>query len=738
MRRVLVIVSIPFLASTGIALALFLEGNIAPWVCMGILLAVAVGVAVFPFKKVKIGDKTISRIAVVTALLFAAFGFARVGWHMSVIPNDAELDGKTGMVLGTLKSVKPSSAQSAAYRIRLTKTDIEGLSPYGDVIVYGSYREDLRAGDVISLSAQCISFTSTPTLDFERFYNERGVYLLLKGKSIPELYGGPVFSLSGAISDMSDALLTRVDRYLEEPYSGMLKAMLLGDSTDFNSEIYRSVTRSGVNHLFTVSGLHVTTLSGFLLSLLILFRIPRRLRAIIAIACTWVFAAVTGFGVSACRAALTVTVLLAGELVNRPTDSLNSLCGAAFLLVLINPACITQTSFLLTFSATAGVVLLQKPVSSRLLKRFNPLNRFVRFVLDSFATTAAVTLAMLPVLIPLFGGTSLLAPVLNLLLVPLLPFILTGGMLLLAVPFEAVAVGIGKGLEIIFAFIVRLCKDISELPFCYIGFDELHWRVGFWAVLILSLLSLLIFPAIEKNGGKTRPVFKSVVAMGLAVCLLTGGLLQLKEDSRLRITTFGGRDGAAAVIRVGKRTAIAALSDDDRVDTEIMTFLQGRNLNRVDCYVTLGEPPRLLEDTVSLSKQAAIDILMSPKEEESRLAERLMPYRAASLSADKGYLIELGDNFTVTAEGEGTESAVWIKAGETRICITSGEETAKSAKCEILIFGGDFSKIYKQISPKYVILLKEPSEEIDAEGLWKGYLSQYELVIRPDGVLLER
>lgn len=741
MKRVLVTATIPFLAAVGIAYALFREGAFAPFICMSVFLLAAIVSAFIPLGKVKLGAQNVTRAALITALLFAALGFARVAWQIAITPDHIKLEGQSGMIYGTLKSVKASSPRTATYRITLTKAEIPGLSSGGDVIIYAQHKEDLLPGDKIKLSAECLLFTKTPTMDFERFYRERGVELLLRGKEAPELCERPAFSVYGFINSLSASMLTKVDAYMEQPYSGMLKAILLGDGSDFDDGIYRAVTRSGVNHLFTVSGLHVTTLSGFLLAFLLIFKVPRRLRAIIAIIATWIFVAITGFGVSACRSGVTVTLLMLGECFHRPADSLNSLCGAALLLVLANPACITQTSFLLTFSATAGMVLLQRPVLHKITEKLNPQNWFLKFVIESFATTAAVTIAMLPVLLPLFGGTSLLSPILNLLLVPLLPLILTVGIVLLAMPIEWIAVGIGHLLEILFALISRLCEMISALPFCYVGFDELYWRVGFSAVLVLAVLSLLLYPAVAKKGirNKTfRPVLRNTISIGLAACFLTGGIIKGMEPSKLQVTTFGGRKGGAVLITVGKRSVAVALADDDRVDIDMSTLLQGKNLQRVDYYITLGEPPIALEDTNALIKQAPIDVLMSPQAELSRLTARLMPQRFVSLNKDIGYQLPLGESHKVTVRGEGKESSVWIETGKTRICITSGNETAKNSECDILFFGGDFSEIYKQVSNKYVILVKEPRLEIAAEGIWRGYHMQYELALKPDGSLVAR
>ena len=134
----------------------------------------------------------------------------------------------------------------------------------------------------------------------------------------------------------------------------LLWAMTLGWKTALTDEVAEPFMRSGTMHIFAISGLHIVLLAKILQWTLGLLPLPRLARAALLVPLLWAYTMVTGWQASAIRSTVMMTVLLAGESLERPGNLLNSLFTAGLLILLWAP----QQLFLAGFQLSFGVVLM--------------------------------------------------------------------------------------------------------------------------------------------------------------------------------------------------------------------------------------------------------------------------------------------------------------------------------------------------------------------------------------------
>src|SRR5436309_13040442 len=164
-------------------------------------------------------------------------------------------------------------------------------------------------------------------------------------------------------------------------------------------------------HIFAISGLHIALLAGVLVELLRVLQIPRGLCGWLVIPLIWFYTAATGWQPSAIRSTIMMTVIIVGWALKRPSDLLNSLAAAGFIILLWDPQQLFQASFQLSFFVLLSIALLLPPIEKirqRLLQtdpllppELRPrwrrlLDRPIRSVTASFATSLAAWLGSLP------------------------------------------------------------------------------------------------------------------------------------------------------------------------------------------------------------------------------------------------------------------------------------------------------------------------------------------------------
>ncbi len=237
----------------------------------------------------------------------------------------------------------------------------------------------------------------------------------------------------------------RLNKYLGGDYFGLVRGMLFGETGNISSETLQGFRSSGVSHLLAVSGLHTSLWCGLLISLLTLIKVPKKLHGVFCGTFLVLFCAVSAFTPSVVRASLMTALVFAAPLFGRKADSLNSLGFAASALILYNPYTVFSVSFLLSFSATLGVILSKH--TEEKIYTFNKkipqlrLRRLVNYISTTVCVSAYAAVFTLPFSAYFFRTFSIIAPLTNIAAVKLAFYALIIAVIALAVsciPFYAV------------------------------------------------------------------------------------------------------------------------------------------------------------------------------------------------------------------------------------------------------------------------------------------------------------
>ena len=222
------------------------------------------------------------------------------------------------------------------------------------------------------------------------------------------------------------------------PYAGALSALAIGDQSSIPSAQWQVFTRTGVNHLMSISGLHITMLASFGFALaywlwrrsarLTLWLPARKAAALVALLVALGYALLSGFAVPAQRTVYMVGAVAAALWLNR-NFSLGQILGIALLGVLIpDPWAVMSPGFWLSFGAVALILYVTA-------QRIGPSHW-----LSEYATVQwAMTIGLIPMLLALFQQVSLVSPIANAFAIPLVslivvPLALLGAVVPLDVP----------------------------------------------------------------------------------------------------------------------------------------------------------------------------------------------------------------------------------------------------------------------------------------------------------------
>ncbi|HSG90688.1 MAG TPA: DNA internalization-related competence protein ComEC/Rec2 [Pseudomonadales bacterium] len=190
----------------------------------------------------------------------------------------------------------------------------------------------------------------------------------------------------------------------------LLRALLLGDRSGLTAPQWGQMARTGTTHLFVVSGLHVGLFAALVVALLRLCgrSLTGPVELLIVLACAGAYAALTGFGLPARRALIMLAVLLAASALGREARPAAALGWAATLILVTEPLAVLDGGLGLSLVAVAALLGCRAVGGAGLrggLRR-------------ALAAQLRVALVLAFPLVAAFGWMPVLAPLVNLVAVP--------------------------------------------------------------------------------------------------------------------------------------------------------------------------------------------------------------------------------------------------------------------------------------------------------------------------------
>ncbi len=313
---------------------------------------------------------------------------------------------------------------------------------------------------------------------WERRLHAEGVGATASVRGRPQLLAPP---RGHALERARHRLRARLAEVLgERSYAGVITALVMGDQQSVRPEDWRVFNRSGITHLVSISGLHVTMLSG-LAAAVARWVWPRvrwrgrylaerwaaqRAAAIAAVAVALGYCLLAGWSVPTRRTFFMLAVVawaLQARLSFRPVTVL---LLAAMAVVVLDPWAVMTPGFWLSFGAVA--ILMRVVLTPRSGDRRQ---RLRAAAWDFCRTQMAVTLGLLPLLAFWVGEVSLVSPLANAVAIPwvslwVTPLALLTG-LLASLPgglADGLAGGLGVAAHESFAWLMRALSWLVQWP----------------------------------------------------------------------------------------------------------------------------------------------------------------------------------------------------------------------------------------------------------------------------------
>ncbi len=220
-----------------------------------------------------------------------------------------------------------------------------------------------------------------------------------------------------------------INQHFTKPrINALIHALSIGDKSHFDQHDTATFQGTGTAHLIAISGLHIgmVALLGWFIGAFIFKLMPRQSlpKPVLQIILGWVlailYASLAGWSVSTQRAVIMLLVLGMYQLLRRPSYAWDVWSTSLILVLLFDPLNVLDGGFWLSFMAVAILIF-------AFSGQFSRPNKALTFIKMQFT----LLIGMLPLNLMVFSQLSLIAPVVNLIMIPLMTFLLVPVILLM-------------------------------------------------------------------------------------------------------------------------------------------------------------------------------------------------------------------------------------------------------------------------------------------------------------------
>jgi len=338
----------------------------------------------------------------------------------------------------------------------------------GRVLVKTDLYPEFFYGDTVKVSGKVAKpENQSADFDYQNYLAKDRIFLIGKYADVALVDRSAKKDFYGHLLGIKKSFTEIINKILLEPHASFLSALLVGARRTLPEELTDAFNATGTSHIVAISGYNISIISIMLLNFLSHLFVPRRVIFWIIGICLILFTLIAGAGASVVRAAIMGGLLILAKREGRLYSIANAIVLAGAVMLFFNPYLLRyDAGFQLSFLATFGLVYL----APYLEKRFTRLPEFLSIRSNSAATLSAQIMT-LPIILFDFGRLSLIAPLANVLILPVVPLTMLFGFLAGAVGWVSLSAASILALPAWFllSYQIWIVKILSALPFAAIS-----------------------------------------------------------------------------------------------------------------------------------------------------------------------------------------------------------------------------------------------------------------------------
>lgn len=295
----------------------------------------------------------------------------------------------------------------------------------GRVLLKTNLYPEYFYGDVLKINGKVETPENFSGFDYQNYLAKDNIFLIGRYPEIILIERPAKKDVYGYLLGVKKSFVDTINKILLEPQASFLAALLVGAKRTLPADLVEAFNQTGTSHIVAISGYNISIISIMILNFLTYLFVPRRLIFWIIGVSLVAFTLIAGAGASVVRAAIMGGLLILAKRAGRFYQITHAIIFAGAVMLFLNPYLLRyDAGFQLSFLATLGLVYLAPYFENW----FSKLPDFLSFR-KNLAATLSAQIMTLPIILFSFGRFSLIAPLANILILPIIPLTMLFGFL---------------------------------------------------------------------------------------------------------------------------------------------------------------------------------------------------------------------------------------------------------------------------------------------------------------------
>jgi len=420
--------------------------------------------------------------------------------------------------------------------------------------------------------------------NYQKYLLQKGITYIIyaEGKTIEIVGKENKISPRKAVFAARKNIMSFFDRTLCGDESKFLGSLVLGESNILPESLNDAFIKTGTLHIIAASGFNVSILIAFCFFIGNIFGPKKTAVCVFSIFLIIIYTALCNFSPSIVRAAVMGVFVMTGTLFDREKDSFHLFILSAFLMLLFKPLWLFSTGFQLSFISCLGIMA----ITPLLIKKLSFLPKYLNGLIS---TSLGAQIFLFPVLIYYFGKISSVFLISNILLVPIVEFLM---------PLSLIHIILGYALKIfapitsffcwaLSVFFLKIIYFLSSAPFSLISFSKPDYLTF---IIFYGFMLIILFKYYRPK--ENLPLKTILSCIFTAVLLIV--LLKLINSNNLTVVFFNAKGGESVFIKAphgknilidaGGRYCINNRVSDSAIKT-IIPYLKQLGVKKLDMVI---------------------------------------------------------------------------------------------------------------------------------------------------------
>lgn len=385
------------------------------------------------------------------------------------------------------------------------------------------------------------------------------------------------------IYKIKESIRTKIYTIVQSENKYLLEAFLIGDKDNISEKVIETFRKSSLSHLIAISGTHITIITTLIYNLFKIIKVGKRSSYYICVIIIFVYIFITVGTPSVVRSCIGIILVLISKLIYRKSDIYTNTCISAIIILIINPYNIMNLGFILSYGGVIGIL-----IYTNIIKNKSDKKKMKVYIKQICIISFCVHIIIFPIIINSFNNVSFTFFISNLLASPLLFLILNLGIvgILLSYLYLPVSCLIGKVIDILLQFLVKISKICAILPFS----NNIATRIDLYSIIIYYILITYVVYLIKINRLHIIIHFiKKYILKLLSVFLIIAIIIKLYNNSgikELKIYFIDVGQGDATIIKTPSNKVILIDGGEyEEGEKILLPYLLNRKIKVVDYII---------------------------------------------------------------------------------------------------------------------------------------------------------